>query len=348
MRHLADGDALVLTGAALCPATPLLHPAVTGRAAVVPELRAACAQAVKQLLTGEPDTVVVIGPAAATGQWNPFGRLDPSIFAPGLPATGHRLLPPALGLGAFLLDQAGYAGRRRLQAVGHDEPVSACVRLGRRLSETGTRSAVLVMGDGSARRTLKAPGYLDERAPTFDAEVERAVRAGDLSALERLDQSLAHDLMASGRPAWQVLSGAWRGQGHDAEVLYCDAPFGVGYLVAYLRPPAALTGFLSTLASPGHAPHGAARRLSAPRTQSMLEKATKSSTTRQYERPGTAGSSSHRHRRARTRGPAPAQRRINRTQALRPVPATRFAAGHARLGLHGSAFSRPARSCALP
>jgi transketolase len=30
-------------------------------------------------------------------------------------------------------------------------------------------------------------------------------------------------------------------------------------------------------------------------------KATKSSTTRQYERPGTAGSSSHRHRRARTR-----------------------------------------------
>ncbi len=62
--------------------------------------------------------------------------------------------------------------------------------------------------------------------------------------------------------------------------------------------------------------------------------ATKSSTTRQYERPGTAGSSSRRHRRARTRGPAPAQRRINRTQALRSVPATRFATGRARLGLH--------------
>ena len=38
----------MLTGAALCPATPLLHPAVTGRAAVVPELRAACARAVFQ------------------------------------------------------------------------------------------------------------------------------------------------------------------------------------------------------------------------------------------------------------------------------------------------------------
>jgi dihydrofolate reductase len=91
---------------------------------------------------------------------------------------------------------------------------------------------------------------------------------------------------------------------------------------------------LSTLASPGQAPHRAARRPSAPRTQPMLEKATKSNTTRRYERPGTVGSSSHRHRRARTRGSAPAERRINRTQALRSVPATRLAAGHARLGLH--------------
>jgi len=92
-----------------------------------------------------------------------------------------------------------------------------------------------VMADGSARRTLKAPGYLDDRAVAFDAEVERAVRAGDLSALQRLDQRLARDLMATGWPAWQVLSGALTGQIHDAEVLYCDAPFGVGYLVAYLR-----------------------------------------------------------------------------------------------------------------
>ena len=62
-----------------------------------------------------------------------------------------------------------------------------------------------------------------------------------------------------------------------------------------------------------------------------------------------SGSSSHRHRRARTRGSAPAERRINRTQALRSVPATRLAAGHARLdSAPGSALSRPARSCALP
>jgi len=42
--------------------------------------------------------------------------------------------------------------------------------------------------------------------------------------------------MATGRPAWQVLAGALGGLAPAAEVLYCDDPFGVGYLVASLRP----------------------------------------------------------------------------------------------------------------
>jgi len=105
-----------------------------------------------------------------------------------------------------------------------------------RFRETGAKTALLVMGDGSARRTLKAPGYLDNRATAFDAEVERAVRDSDLGALQRLDQHLARDLLATGWPAWQVLSGALQDLAPATEVLYCHAPFGVGYLVAYLRP----------------------------------------------------------------------------------------------------------------
>lgn len=75
------------------------------------------------------------------------------------------------------------------------------------------------------------------------------------------------------------------------------------------------------------------------------QQATKSSTTRQYERPATAGGSSRRHRRARTRGPVPAHRRINRTQALKirachKIRSRTRASGPAP----GSALSRPARS----
>jgi len=96
-----------------------------------------------------------------------------------------------------------------------------------------------VMGDGSARRSLKAPGYLDPRAAAFDADVKQAVRTGDLGALLRLDQALARDLMATGRPAWQVLAGAMGELVPVTEVLYCGDPFGVAYLVACLQPGSA-------------------------------------------------------------------------------------------------------------
>lgn len=268
----------MITVAVLCPSPPLLHPALTGRDAVLPELRAACVRAASWLLRDDPGEIVIVGPAAMTGDWDAAGRLNPPAYAPGpsqpsptfapaaepgrpdpasaLAADGGdaapRSLPLSLGLGAMLLDQVGYDGRRRLLAVGQDEPASACAWLGASLSSTPAsaaavsasapaasasgRTALLVMGDGSARRSLKAPGYLDPRAAAFDAEVERAIRAGDLGALLRLDQALARDLMATGRPAWQVLAGAMRELAPVAEVLYCGDPFGVAYLVACLRP----------------------------------------------------------------------------------------------------------------
>jgi aromatic ring-opening dioxygenase LigB subunit len=94
--------------------------------------------------------------------------------------------------------------------------------------------ALLAMGDGSARRGPKAPGYFDARSGPFDAEVERAVRAGDLDALLALDTDLARELMATGRAAWQVLAGALHGTGPASEIIYRSDPFGVAYLVASL------------------------------------------------------------------------------------------------------------------
>ena len=226
----------MITAAALCPSPPLLHPDLTGRDAVVPELRAACARAAGWLLRDAPGVIVVVGPAATTGEWDGAGRLDPAAFAPAVARTGPRSLPLSLGLGALLLDQGGYHGRRRLLAVGQDESASACAAIGAELAAADDQMALLVMGDGSARRSLKAPGYLDPRAAAFDAEVESAVRAGELDGLLRLDQALARDLMATGRPAWQVLAGAMRDLAPQTEVLYRGDPFGVAYLVACLAP----------------------------------------------------------------------------------------------------------------
>jgi hypothetical protein len=234
----------MIIAAALCPAPPLLARELTGRDPVLPELRQVCREAAARLLRARPDVIVVIGAAQQTRTWDGASKLDLSAFAPSAAAragatalastapAGTPGLPSSLGLGILLLDQAGYAGRRVLQAVSEDEPVAACLELGERLAQPAERSALLVMADGSARRTRRAPGHLDERAAGFDGEVERAVRAGDLGALAAVDPVLARELMATGRPAWQVLSGATRDLQPAVDVLYADHPFGVAYLVA--------------------------------------------------------------------------------------------------------------------
>jgi len=236
----------MIVAAAICPSPPLIASGITGQAEILPELRAACAAAVADLLAAAPDVVVVVGPADATTSFDPTGALSLASYAPALRANGHvpstPALPLALGIGGLLLDEAGYQGPRTYQGIAEYEPAAACLALGAKIATAAPRVALLAMGDGTARRSASAPGYLDERAAPFDEAVERAVRAADLSALAALDPTLAADLLAVGRPAWQSLAGALAtphpgGAGPlQTEVLYSDAPLGVAYLVATLIP----------------------------------------------------------------------------------------------------------------
>jgi hypothetical protein len=234
----------VIVAAALCPWPPLLVRELTGADPVLPELRAACAGAVAALLRDRPEVVAVVGPGTVTARWPGDGRLNVTAFG-GLPPAapdqaGRPVLPPAPGIGAYLLDQAGYAGERLIWSVSADEPVAGCRKLGGDLAGRGPRTALLVLGDGSARRGRRAPGHIDERAPSLDARLEQAVRAGDTRALLDTDPGLARELMATGRPAWQVMAGALEGYpGLSVDVPYAGDPFGVYYLVATLRPPIA-------------------------------------------------------------------------------------------------------------
>jgi hypothetical protein len=241
----------VIVRAAVCPSPPLLARELTGRTEILPDLRDACAAAVADLLAAAPDVVAVVGGGEETATWDPEDRLDLSAYAAGYAPSptgavaadgdgdGKPSLPLAVGIGALLLDDAGYAGPRILQAVDEAAPADACLRLGRDLAAASPRVALLAVGDGSARRSRSAPGYLDERAIPFDDAVQRAMREGDLAALARLDPDLARDLMATGRAAWQVLAGACDGAFAGgarpaAEIRYAADPFGVAYLVAVL------------------------------------------------------------------------------------------------------------------
>src|SRR5579859_1281126 len=231
----------MIVAAALCPAPPLLVRELNGAGQVVPDLRAASLAAAAELAAAAPQVIVVIGTADQTATWPASGVFDLAAFAPagharpgGPPPDG---LPAPLGIGAWLLTSAGYEGDRVLRSVGRNETVGRCADIGAELAGARARVAVLAMADGSARRTLKAPGYLDERSAGFDAVVENAVRSGQLDPLLSEDEGLADELMATGRPAWQVLAGALRGRKVASDVRYCDDPFGVAYLVASLRVP---------------------------------------------------------------------------------------------------------------
>jgi hypothetical protein len=251
----------MLVAAAVCPCPPLLVSDIAAGAA--PELdaaRAACTDALGVLAASRPDLLVVVGPAdesargphpeGTRGSFSGFGvDLDVCLGRPdaarpnsggasvssdaGGAGTSERELPPSLAVAAWLLERTGWSDAP-VEGLGVGEPLEAerCVRAGEQIGGRAGRVAVLVMGDASACRTLKAPGYLDERAADFDAEVARALGAADIAALKALDTSLAYELKAAGRAPWQVLAGAAEGAGLGGALLYDDAPYGVGYLVA--------------------------------------------------------------------------------------------------------------------
>jgi hypothetical protein len=251
----------MIVGAAICPPAPVLARELTGRDPVVPELREACAAVTGRLLRSRPDVIAVVGAADRTAAWPAEGRLSLAAFAPAVgTASGAAVgtasgaaaaapeaaaartaagaaspaLPLPVGLGARLLDEAGYRGPRVLRSVGDGATAAACLRLGASLGGLGDRTGLLVMADGSARRSLRAPGYLDPRAADFDAVLELALRGGDLEPLRTLDRVLARELLVSAAPAWQVLAGAMPGRAAAAEVRYADAPLGVFYLAGWL------------------------------------------------------------------------------------------------------------------
>jgi hypothetical protein len=235
----------MLVAAAVCPCPPLLVPEVaTGAAPELDTARTACTDALGVLAAARPDLLVVVGPGdgagpefypeGAPGSFRGFGvgldvRLGPDR---GVPA--RRELPYGLAVGAWLLGRTGWADAPvEGLAVGESLTAERCAEVGEAVAGRAERVALLVMGDASACRTLKAPGYLDERAAPFDAELARALGAADTGALRALDTGLARELKVSGRAPWQVLAGAAAGNPDlEGALLYEDAPYGVGYLVA--------------------------------------------------------------------------------------------------------------------
>jgi hypothetical protein len=247
----------VLVAAAVCPHPPLLVPGVaSGATGETDDLRAAAAAAVQALIDAEPALLVVVGAAPQVGPCDPQARGSLAPYGVDLlvgTGTGDATLPLSLTIGLWLLELHAPDVPRLLFGVHPETEPDRCATLGATLADRETRVALLAMGDGSARRSVKGPGYLDARAKAFDDGVAAALAAVEPQALHDLDPVLAGELLVAGRAPWQVLAGAAEardGEPRDAEarasaapaltgdLRYAAAPYGVCYFVATWLPVA--------------------------------------------------------------------------------------------------------------
>lgn len=230
----------MIVAAAVCPHPPLLFRELVGLHDPVAPLRSACAAAVSALLDVGPDVVVVVGGATESRPW---ARVDVDVAGFGgapRPARRHAPAEPAplsLRVARRLLDDAGWDGPVVMESVAWDAVPDELSELVTRVAARDDRVAVLVLGEGTARRDARAPGYLDDRAPGFDEDLTRILAAGDVDGLRALDLDLADELMVLGRAAFVALAElfAKTGTRPAADLLYARAPFGVMYLVALWR-----------------------------------------------------------------------------------------------------------------
>ncbi|MGJ9414115.1 hypothetical protein ACHAAC_15540 [Aeromicrobium sp. CF4.19] len=211
----------------VCPHPPLLVPALDPHA--LPEMtsvRREALAAVNVLVAAADGLVTVLTTDGDDRDERAGGSLaghGVDVRAGG-PDGGLGL---AATIGAWLLDEAGWQGGRRYVGPDARESVEHA-------------EALLVMADGSARRTERAPGHLDPRAETMDAAVGAALQDGDAATLASLDLGLADELLVSGAPALRALGAAVVARTTEgAEVVsrlrHDSAPFGVGYWVADWR-----------------------------------------------------------------------------------------------------------------
>ncbi|KAA1418313.1 hypothetical protein FE697_021055 [Mumia zhuanghuii] len=206
----------MIVAGAVCPAPPLLLPELAGQEDVGRELREVCVRAVTDLLAQRPDVVVVV-------------TVEDPVRSPSLPQrVAEMLLSGAL-------DAVAAADRPRVEhlVVPADADTSDIEKLAGPLLERTDDVAILVLAEGSARRTEKAPGHLDPRASAYDEVTRAALETPDPAALLAQDVELADALLAAGHRALVLLAAATQSAAPSpvGDLRWADDPFGVMYFV---------------------------------------------------------------------------------------------------------------------
>lgn len=158
------------------------------------------------------------------------------VLVPGVPALlpEHAgLVDPVAELRAACHEAVAWLGPDVRVLAGSPSAARVAAYLLGAVASSGAiaaRESALVVGNGTATRTEKAPGHLDDRAEAFDADVRAALTRPDPAALAAIDRDLARELWADVDGLVRLGTELITPQ-HDARVDYDDAPYGVQYWV---------------------------------------------------------------------------------------------------------------------
>lgn len=242
----------VLARVAIVPHPPLLVPQIAaGAAAETEPLRRACLSAAR-VLGAAATSWVAVGCARPANSPEPDGAVAGTFRGYGLdlpvslcpqPSPVRVDVPLPFLIAGWLRDRvdSGHVTVQCAPILPGTAPAD-CALAGRelaaRLGAEPDPVGLLVLGDGAATHSLRAPGYFDPRAESFDRAAAAALGGADLPALLDLGTELAAQLRVGGREAWQVGAAAayaaaprWRG-----ELLFSEIPYGVAYHVAVWDP----------------------------------------------------------------------------------------------------------------
>jgi AmmeMemoRadiSam system protein A len=140
----------------------------------------------------------------------------------------HFLLPLVGDVRVVLL---GYSWQPRATHLAFGQRIrQACEEFGRRV-------VYVASGDLSHRLTKTAPAGYDPQGQVFDEEIVAGVAAGDWDRIRSLPAELVERAGVCGYNSILTLAGAM-GDNAGSRVVCYQGPFGVGYMVAEVKPRA--------------------------------------------------------------------------------------------------------------
>jgi hypothetical protein len=193
---------------------------------------------IEQLISCAPDVIVVVAEGDHTEVFDNsagmhlhrLGGMHCDDYAPGA-----RILPIPLAIGAALLRDAGWLGPTQYQLLDASTTAVEAAKAGLELADVEPRVGLLLLGNGSACTTPKAPGSFHPQAEAFNAEFVRAITKGDMSSILAWTAEQFAEQLSDVRVPLQVMVGAVDGKSWPWSISFAEEFQGVLYVCAGTR-----------------------------------------------------------------------------------------------------------------